>query len=108
MSREVLKECRRVVSVKEMTHYTEIYSSIITKASNKTLGFAVGGPNHRRRRFGHRSSVNVTKDDCDLISPEVTTRHSNPPGSSAISTSPTNGFPFPNWSGREGVKSQYR
>jgi hypothetical protein len=50
----------------------------------------------------------VTKDDCDLISPAVTTRHSNPPGSSAISTSPTNGFPFPNWSGREGVKSQYR
>jgi hypothetical protein len=52
MSREVLKERRRVVSVEEMTHYTEIYSSIVTKATNETMGLAVSGPNHRRGRFG--------------------------------------------------------
>src|ERR1017187_8459630 len=54
-----------------MTHYAEIHASIVTKASNKTSGFAVGGPSHHRRRLGHRSSVNVRKDDCDLISPAV-------------------------------------
>ena len=71
MSCDRVKDRRRVVSVEEMTHYTEICTSIITKASAQTLGFAVSGPSNRRCRFWYRPRVNVRKDDCDLISPAV-------------------------------------
>src|ERR1035441_10939913 len=71
MSCDRVKDRRRVVSVEEMTHYSEIYTSIITKASDQTLGFAVSGPSNRRCRFWYRPRVNVRKDDCDLISPAV-------------------------------------
>ena len=71
MSRESLKERRCLILVEEMTHYAEIFTSIVAEASDKTLDLAASGPTHRRGRLGYRPRVNVRKDDCELISPAV-------------------------------------
>ena len=71
MSRESLKERRCLILVEEMTHYAEIFTSIVAGASDKTLDLAASGPTHRRGRLGYGPSVNVRKDNCDPLLPAI-------------------------------------
>src|ERR1035441_10982597 len=71
MSRESLKERRCLILVEEMTHYAEIFTSIVAEASDKTLDLAASGPTHRRGRLGYGPSVNVRKDNCDPLLPAI-------------------------------------